>query len=670
MNVLSIITGNIIRALSSTFIYSLWQGLILAALAGLVVLLTRKSTSAKRYNLLVGLLACFAVAISVTFIVQFIRASGEHYIVINGQFRQEFTTVLDLQNSVAPQEDTAGGSVLAYLNGHAEMIVMIWFLIVCARCLQLLTGLHGLQRLRKESISIGKEWEEKLVELADAIGVRRKVMMAGSVLAKVPMVIGHIKPVILIPMSLLTAMQPAEIEAVLIHELAHIRRRDYLVNMLQHLMEIVFFFNPAVLWISSLIKAERENCCDDITLKQTGDKAAYIRALVSCQEFQLQTPKMAIGLPGRKNLLGRVSRMVSSHNHSLSVFEKSLLAVCLVAAGLTLAAFSRKPEKKQPTSDSAQSASAIRTKIDSMKTIEDHSLPGFTEQANRFRIYQPVEVGEGTSCYIGDVDDLIGYQTYLLKKEDVLYQLNYIKGKLSSLQVNGKDIPTPQWVSYKERVQQLTGDHEAKAQRLFKQQLPDTIAAEDIFDRAEKTLRNGVNRTKDAIDEAGMALGRSIRELDVKERVKTAPAKEELALPVNTQISTTTSIKTTVSVEYNKDDYYAQQYQPLATYPRSYKTGLQKEYRAQAPEKKEWIKVEELIARMIEENVVKKAEDVKSFMISPQQMIMNGKIVPEEIHRMLLDKYIKADTKMKWAIYYNFDTSTIKSITRNGINAD
>lgn len=670
MNLSSIITGNIIRALSSTFIYSLWQGLILAALAGLVVLLTRRSSSARRYNLLVALLAGFAVAITVTFIVQFISVSGNHYVVMNDQLPQEFTTVLDLQNSVAPQKNTAGGSVLAYLNDHAEMIVLIWFLIVCARCLQLLTGLHGLQRLRRESISIGKEWEEKLVELADAIGVRQKIIMAGSVLAKVPMVIGHIKPVILVPVSLLTVMQPAEIEAVLIHELAHIRRRDYLVNMLQHLMEIVFFFNPAVLWISSLIKAERENCCDDITLKQTGDKAAYIRALISCQEFQSQTPKMAIGFSGRKNLLGRVSRMVSSDNHSLSVFEKSLLAVCLVTAGITLAAFSRKPEKKQPAAGTAQSVTAAITKTDPVKTIEDHILPAFSKQANPFRIYQPVEVGEGTSCYIGDVDDLVGYQTYLLKKERVLYQLNYIKGKLSSLQVNGKDIPSPQWVSYQDQVQQLTGDHEAKAQRLFKQQLPDTIAAEDIFDRAEKTLRKGVSRTKDAIDEAGMVLGRSIRELEAKKRAAITPIKEERELPLNTQISTTISTERTVRTEYNKDDYYRQSYQPLAAYSPSYKTGWQKEYKAQAPERKDWIKVEELIAHMIEENIIEKADDVKSFMINPQQMIMNGKKVSGEIHRMLLDRYIKADTKMKWSIYYNFDTSTIKSITRNGINAD
>jgi bla regulator protein BlaR1 len=80
------------------------------------------------------------------------------------------------------------------------------------------------------------------------------------------MVIGNLKPVILMPIGLLTALTTEEVEAILMHELAHIKRRDYLVNLLQSLMEIVFFFNPAVLWISQLIKAERENCCDDLAL--------------------------------------------------------------------------------------------------------------------------------------------------------------------------------------------------------------------------------------------------------------------------------------------------------------------------------------------------------------------------------------------------------------------
>ena len=154
------------------------------------------------------------------------------------------------------------------------------------------------------------------------------------------MVIGHLKPVIIVPVGLLIALSAEEVEAILIHELAHIRRRDYLVNMLQSGMEIVFFFNPAVLWVSKLIKTERENCCDDLAVAQNNNKINYIRALVSCEEYQASVPAYAMGFPGEKNsLLSRVKRIVSNRNYSLNLFEKTILAVCLVLFGLGVSAF-------------------------------------------------------------------------------------------------------------------------------------------------------------------------------------------------------------------------------------------------------------------------------------------------------------------------------------------
>jgi hypothetical protein len=152
----------------------------------------------------------------------------------------------------------------------------------------------------------------------------------------------------LVPIGLLAALSTAEVEAILVHELAHIRRRDYLVNMLQSLLEIIFFFNPAVLWISKMIKTERENCCDDLALAQDHNKANYIRALVSCEEYKSSVPAYAMAFPGGKNtLLHRVKRMANNRNHSLNLFEKTVLALCLVGAGLFMTAFSSLHHKPQ-----------------------------------------------------------------------------------------------------------------------------------------------------------------------------------------------------------------------------------------------------------------------------------------------------------------------------------
>jgi beta-lactamase regulating signal transducer with metallopeptidase domain len=673
MYFLSIISENIIRALSNTFIYSLWQGLILAAIAGLVIMLTRKSTPGKRYNYLVGLLASFAVVIITTFIIQYQRVivAKQQLAVECPEFPPDGTTI----TLSKPVDNTvASSSFLEYINTHAEMIVLVWFLIVCARCVQLLTGLHGLQKLRKESASPGAEWEERLRTLAQTLGITQQVLMAESAIAKVPMVIGHFKPIILIPAALLTAMQPAEIEAVLVHELAHIRRRDYLVNMLQHLMEIVFFFNPAVLWVSSLIKTERENCCDDITLGRTNDKTAYIRALICCQEFQSQTPSMAVGLAGRKNLLGRVNRMVSHSNHSLSAIEKSLLTVCLVMAGIMLAAFAEREETNTPAHVKVGNPSSADT-LPVRKSVSD-------EELSTFKIYKPVEIGEGTSVYFGDVGEKHGFKTYLLKKGGQLYQLNYINDTLVSLQVNGSNLTPAEWPMYADSVYALSRQQERKLNDTFEFQQQDE---EDVFTRAEKTLSNGLDRTKNAIDAAGMELGRSLRKIhaaedsirsmerlmqldslpdgeDVSENQKISQQDEERARKAGKQ----TKAGDADNYVRTAKDYT--NYKSTLTERNSYKPAYQPE-KIPMSQRENWITVDELISHLVSEGLVSKATEIKSFMLTPQQMIMNGKVIPAAVHRMILDKYVRADRKEKWTMYYHFDTSTIESITRDGINA-
>lgn len=144
------------------------------------------------------------------------------------------------------------------------------------------------------------------------------------------------------PAGLLNNLSTPEIEAILMHELAHVRRRDYLVNLLQSCMEVVLFFNPAVLWVSQLIKAERENCCDDLVVNQGSNKVDYIRALLNCEEYRLRAPLQAVAFPGnRSGLLQRARRMADNRNHSLNIFEKTILVFCLVTAGIGMSAFAK-----------------------------------------------------------------------------------------------------------------------------------------------------------------------------------------------------------------------------------------------------------------------------------------------------------------------------------------
>lgn len=334
---INLLPENWLHALGATLFHSLWLGVILALLAGLVMFTTRKASAATRYNLLTICLVLFVVAIFFTFYKELQKPIGA-------------TVVINLPNATTDQPVIANvqhdmnsglNKILSLWNAYAYQIVLIWFLIICGKSIQLMVGLNGVYHLRKHKIyAAGKKWDEKLAMLAEKLGLSQSVKIMQSGIAQAPMVVGHFKPLILVPLGLLTGLSNAEVEAILSHELAHIKRKDYLVNILQSFIEIVFFFNPAVLWVSQLIKTEREHCCDDLAITCVSDRKNYVQALLFCQEFKQRAPAYAMAITGKKgSLLHRASRMLFNTNSTLNKMEKTILTIALVSVVVCSAAF-------------------------------------------------------------------------------------------------------------------------------------------------------------------------------------------------------------------------------------------------------------------------------------------------------------------------------------------
>ncbi len=331
-------------AIYTTLLHSLWMGLIVTLVTGLIIVATKKSTAALRYNLLTATLCLFVISIAAVF---FIEVSGQESVATANLNQAAVVTTINAHAlaTSSPNSDQTFfvtlKSMIGFWGHYSNQIVLVWFLIICAKCVQLLAGLHTVSYLKKTSvIRAGSYWEDKVTELATKLNITKHIQILHSGLAKVPMIVGHFKPVILVPLGMLNGLSLKEVEAILSHELAHLKRNDYLVNLLQSLVEIIFFFNPGVLWLSKLIKEERENCCDDLALSCTENKQQYIKALISCQEFKNQAA-YAMAITGRKNTLKeRVSRLIFNSNSSLSRAEKALLAVVLVSSLVLTAAFS------------------------------------------------------------------------------------------------------------------------------------------------------------------------------------------------------------------------------------------------------------------------------------------------------------------------------------------
>ncbi|MEH3113937.1 M56 family metallopeptidase [Pedobacter terrae] len=341
---IDLLPKNWLHALGATLFHSLWIGVILALLAGLVMFTSRKASAIWRYNLLTACLGLFVVAIGFTFYQELqqsdhhTQSHAVHQIGINLPM-----AIADQQAITNVQQDMYLGlsRILSLWNAYAYQIVLVWFLIICGKSIQLMVGLNGVYHLRNyKTYAAGKKWDEKLNELAQKLGLTQQVKLMQSGIAQVPLVVGHFKPLILIPLGLLNGLSNAEVEAILSHELAHIKRKDYLVNILQSFIEIVFFFNPAVLWVSQLIKTEREHCCDDLAIACVNDRKNYVQALIVCQEFKQRAPAYAMAMSGPKgNLLQRASRMLFNTNSTLNKMEKTILTIALVSVVICSAAF-------------------------------------------------------------------------------------------------------------------------------------------------------------------------------------------------------------------------------------------------------------------------------------------------------------------------------------------
>ena len=180
-----------------------------------------------------------------------------------------------------------------------------------------------------------------------------------TALAEVPGVVGYMRPVILIPAGLLAGMPASQMEAILMHELAHIRRHDYLANLLQTVGEGFLFYHPAIWWISHVIRAERENCCDDLVVAASGDAHGYAAALAALEENRWMATKAVLASTGG-NLVKRINRLLyPAKGTALAPFVSA--AILMLAAAGALAAWQAQAlDSTAPAAEAAKAANLNR----------------------------------------------------------------------------------------------------------------------------------------------------------------------------------------------------------------------------------------------------------------------------------------------------------------------
>jgi bla regulator protein blaR1 len=229
-----------------------------------------------------------------------------------GQGLQTLPEALGLQPSNAHASAPASWSIEEWL----PMLVSVWLAGVAILTLRLFSGWMWVQRMKSHDA-------QPVHEGLDAMGRRlmrrlhivRAVRFLESRRIDVPTVIGWLRPVVLLPVSTLAGLTPRQVEAILAHELAHIRRHDYLVNLLQTVVETLLFYHPAVWWLSHRIRVERENCCDDLAVSLCGDPVAYAAALAELEGLRASSGELALAASGG-SLLQRIKRVLGAPSHA------------------------------------------------------------------------------------------------------------------------------------------------------------------------------------------------------------------------------------------------------------------------------------------------------------------------------------------------------------------
>ena len=357
-------------ALGWMVLHSLWQGMLIALVTGVVLIALRHRSAQERY--LIANFGLFAVLLAAgfTFYSYYVTttpgddwmASSREWISPDGQFNEAYLDQLIEQEiepgapveaeaefilppmppmaPESPMPEIANANtgfnwqaIQVYFNQNLPLIVGLWLLGVAIFLLRMLSSVSYVYYLKgRMNFPADEYWLDLLDNMIRKIGLDKAVTLVESALVRSPQVVGYLKPMVLFPLGMINRLPAAEVEAILAHELAHIIRHDHLLNVLQGFVETLFYYHPGVWWISAQIRTERESACDDLAIHLTGDALTYAQALVTVQEmgFVPLSPALAFAGQQKSQLMLRLQRILHIKSPTTNTMEK-MLTVILVA---------------------------------------------------------------------------------------------------------------------------------------------------------------------------------------------------------------------------------------------------------------------------------------------------------------------------------------------------
>lgn len=317
------LSGDVIQTLGWTLIHFLWEGLALVLAFQFLVMFCR--TAHARYTLAFATLMAMALAPVITYVALGAADAGSDGI--------------DIQDMAADISRSAATAVNAFSAASTptspwlNWLVVLWLAGVALLSLRVVGGWYVADSLRRRDVTpLPPALRARFERLRIRLGISRPVQFLQSAIVNAPALVGWLRPVVLIPVSAVIGLTQAQLEAVIIHELAHIRRLDALANLLQMAVETVLFYHPAVWWISRRVRIEREHCCDDVAVSMSGDALGFAKALASLEEWRALSSSLALPMLAANGgvLKHRISRLLGLNIRTSNVSVMGVAGVGLV----------------------------------------------------------------------------------------------------------------------------------------------------------------------------------------------------------------------------------------------------------------------------------------------------------------------------------------------------
>ncbi|MHA4896580.1 M56 family metallopeptidase [Pedobacter sp. PWIIR3] len=468
------IVNNLIKAIGWSIFHSLWQGAIVYGVLLLLINTLPGIKARTKHNMAYGALCLMFVGFCIAFFSIFklpIQNTQVSLGYLENTGTRHFEQILSLPQEINNRTE----HTFPYLVGVYLLGLILQTVVLCK-------GYLKLNKLKKElHIGVPEHWQDIFNNLVIHLNLHQKISFYLTEHVNVPLVIGYLKPIVLFPVALATQLDTSQVEAILIHELSHIRRNDYLLNLIKTVIETVLFFNPFV-WLSSkLINIEREHACDDLVVRFTGSPLNYAHALLKLEILKdKSSPAFAMASTGKnQHLYQRIKRITDMKTNYMNA-KQQLFAITLTLAtvislawvsptkiskGLKTVVNTKKEELVKAINKQNGTASKIFSVNDTTPIKKTAVLADTTKKKRTVKIVTIDEKGnEKEYRSLKEVPDSLKLNLILDSSSNFSFKFDNFKGLDSLLRLNTIFLKSPEFKAQIETQTKFLKSPEFKAQ--------------------------------------------------------------------------------------------------------------------------------------------------------------------------------------------------------------